>query len=124
MVVAHIVVMLLIVLRLKEILPLPYLLELCSRLTKVISSTGSSVHGILQARILEWVAIPSSRDLPNPRMKPMSPSLQADSLLSELSGIPNNTFLYQFILCLVFDFKVLKAKDYILILSLSIFYRG
>ena len=27
---------------------------------------ASSVHGILQARIPEWVAIPSSRDLPNP----------------------------------------------------------
>ena len=25
------------------------------------SPPGSSVHGILQARILEWVAIPSSR---------------------------------------------------------------
>ena len=27
---------------------------------------GSSVHGILQARILEWVAMPFSRDLPDP----------------------------------------------------------
>ena len=27
---------------------------------------GSSVRGILQARILEWVASPSSRDNPNP----------------------------------------------------------
>ena len=27
---------------------------------------GSSVRGILQARILEWVAVPSSRDLPDP----------------------------------------------------------
>ena len=27
------------------------------------SPTGSSVHGILQARILEWVAMPFSRDL-------------------------------------------------------------
>ena len=27
---------------------------------------GSSVHGILQARILEWVVIPSAGDLPNP----------------------------------------------------------
>ena len=27
---------------------------------------GSSVHGILQARILEWVAMPSSRGLGNP----------------------------------------------------------
>ena len=30
------------------------------------SLTGSSIHGILQARILEWVAIPSSRDPPDP----------------------------------------------------------
>ena len=30
------------------------------------SPPGSSVHGILQARILEWVAMPSSRDLSNP----------------------------------------------------------
>ena len=29
---------------------------------------------------MEWVAIPFSRDLPNPRMKPVSPALQADSL--------------------------------------------
>ena len=28
---------------------------------------GSSVHGILQARILEWVALPSSRGSPQPR---------------------------------------------------------
>ena len=27
---------------------------------------GSSVHGILQARILEWVAMPPPGDLPNP----------------------------------------------------------
>ena len=33
---------------------------------------GSSVHGILQTRILEWVAMPSSRDLPNPRVEPAS----------------------------------------------------
>ena len=30
------------------------------------SPPGSSVHGILQARVLEWVAIPSSRGLPDP----------------------------------------------------------
>ena len=44
---------------------------------------GCSVHGILQARILEWVAIPFSRDLPDPGIKPGSPALQADSLPSE-----------------------------------------
>ena len=32
----------------------------------------SSVYGILQTRILEWVVISSSRDLPNPGMEPSS----------------------------------------------------
>ena len=31
---------------------------------------GFSVHDILQAGILEWVAIPSSRDLPDPGIEP------------------------------------------------------
>ena len=34
------------------------------------SPPGSSVYGILQARILEWVAIPSPGDLSDPRSKP------------------------------------------------------
>ena len=33
---------------------------------------GSSIHGSLQARILEWVAIPPSGDLHDPGMEPMS----------------------------------------------------
>ena len=49
------------------------------------------VHGILQARILEWVAFPSPRDLPNPGIKPRSPALQADSLPAEPQGKPKNT---------------------------------
>ena len=47
------------------------------------SPPGSSVHGILQARILEWVAIPPPGDLPNPGIAPRSPALQADSFPSE-----------------------------------------
>ena len=35
--------------------------------TMVCSLPGSSVCGILQARILEWVAMPSSRDSSQPR---------------------------------------------------------
>ena len=35
--------------------------------------TDYTVHGILQARILEWVTIPFSRDLPNPGIEPRSP---------------------------------------------------
>ena len=38
---------------------------------------------ILQARLLEWVAMPSSRDLPTPGIEPRSPTLQADSLLPD-----------------------------------------
>ena len=36
------------------------------------SPPGSSVHGILQGIILEWTAVLSSRDLPNPDIKPGS----------------------------------------------------
>ena len=38
------------------------------------SPPRSSVHGILQARILQWLAIPSPGDLPDPGIKPGSPS--------------------------------------------------
>ena len=51
------------------------------------SLSGSSVHGILQARILVWIAIPFSKGSSPPRdepASPASPALQADSLLSEL----------------------------------------
>ena len=44
------------------------------------------VHGILQARTLEWVAFPSPGDLPNPVVKPRSPTLQADSSSAEPPG--------------------------------------
>ena len=50
---------------------------------------GSSVHGILQARILAWVAISFSRDLFNPGIKPGSPALQADSSTTEPPGKPH-----------------------------------
>ena len=45
-----------------------------------------TIHGVLQATILEWVAIPFSRDLPNPGIKPRHPASQADSLPSEPPG--------------------------------------
>ena len=52
------------------------------------SPPDSSVHGILQAKIPEWVAISFSRGiyLPDPGTEPRSPALQADSLLFELPG--------------------------------------
>ena len=56
-------------------------------------SVDCTVHGILQARILEWVAFPSPGDLPNPGIEPRSPALQADSLPPELPGKPSNSSL-------------------------------
>ena len=50
----------------------------------------SSVHGVLQARILEWVAVSFSGDLPNTEIKPGSPALWADTLPAELQGKPLN----------------------------------
>ena len=43
------------------------------------SPPGSFVHGALQARTLEWVAMPSSRGSSRPRMEPASLTLQAGS---------------------------------------------
>ena len=56
-------------------------LTLCDPLD--CSLPGSSVHGISQARVLEWVAISSLGDLPDPVIEPGSPELQADSLSSK-----------------------------------------
>ena len=50
-------------------------------------TVACQAHGILEARILEWVAISFSRgDLPDPRVDPGPPTLQADSLPSEPPG--------------------------------------
>ena len=54
------------------------------------SLSGSSIHGIFQARILKWVAFPAPGYLPDPGIEPVSPALQADSLLSELPGTDLN----------------------------------
>ena len=50
------------------------------------SLPGSSVHDILQASILEWVAMPSSRDLPDPGLEPASPALAGRFSTAEPPG--------------------------------------
>ena len=54
----------------------------------VCDSMDCIAHGILRARILEWVACPSPGDLPNPGIEPRSPTLQVDSLLAVPQGKP------------------------------------
>ena len=53
------------------------------------SPLGSSVYGILQARILEWVVFPSPEDLPNPGIEP---GLHCRQILYHLNhqGSPEN----------------------------------
>ena len=46
--------------------------------------------GILQARILTWVAFPSPGDFPNLGIEPRSSALQVDSLPAEPQGKPKN----------------------------------
>ena len=61
-------------------------LQSCSTLCYPMecSPQDSSIHGILQARILEWLAMPSSWGYSNPGTEPVSqasPALQVDFLL-------------------------------------------
>ena len=53
------------------------------------SLPGSSVHGISQARILEWLGCHFllQGNLPNPEIELGSPALQVDSLPAELPGM-------------------------------------
>ena len=54
----------------------------------------TTVHGILQARILEWVAVPFSWGSSQPGIEPRSPAMQAlhfTSLLAEPPGKPKST---------------------------------
>ena len=66
-------------------------LTLCDLM--VCSLSGSSVHGIFQARILEWVAIPIPRLFPTQGLNPCFSCLlhwQADSLLLCYLGSPTS----------------------------------
>ena len=84
------------------------------------SPQDSSVHGVLQAQILEWVAIFFSRGFSQPRDWTQVSVLQADSLLSEPPGkslfdlIHSNIFLYRCILNLTAPFWPKLFSTYLL----------
>ena len=63
--------------------------ELCPILCNPM---GYTVHGILQARILKWIAFPFSRGSSHPEIEPRPPSLQADSLPAEPQGKPLTSY--------------------------------
>ena len=62
-------------------------LSVSREVTQCVCQSLSRVHGILWARILKWVAIPFSGDLPNTGIEPGSLALQVD-LPSESPGKP------------------------------------
>ena len=77
-------------------------LTLCNPMDS--SPSGSFVHEILQARILEWVAIFFPRDLSDTRIKPkclMSPALAAGFFTSianwEAIGSPSLFFFFKIV---------------------------
>ena len=76
--------------------PPTWLTQLCLSLHDPMDCglPGSSVHGIFQARILEWAAIPFSRDLPSPGNEPRSPALKADPLPSEPPRKPSKKWKF------------------------------
>ena len=72
---------------------------------QLFASPGTVAHraplsmGILQARILEWVAMPSSEDLPDLGTTSASLALQADSLLLSYRESPTVITLFPSKLC-------------------------
>ena len=62
-----------------------------SVVSTLCDSMDYTVHGILQARILEWVVIPFSGGSSQARDQTHSPALQADSLPDEPQGKPKDT---------------------------------
>ena len=52
------------------------------------SLPGSSVHGVSQARVLEWVATSSPGDLPDPGIEPAFAALAGRFIIAETPGKP------------------------------------
>ena len=76
------------------------------------SLPGSAIHGIFQARVLEWVAISFSRDLPDLGIEPGSPVLQADALPSEPPlKYDLNKILYSYTVEVTNRFKGLELRE-------------
>ena len=71
------------------------MLQLCPTLCNPMDfrPPGSSVHGILQARILEWVAIPSSRGSSQPRDRTHGFFIAGRFFTTEPQGSPNRKSL-------------------------------
>ena len=99
-----------------EVLVVRFYPTLCDTID--YSPPGSSVHGILQAKLLEWVLpFPSPGDHPDPRIEPGLLQFQTHSLLSKPPGM-QGSFLSLVLLCiLAFDVGLSPFEDDIVTLS-------
>ena len=69
-----------------------------------------SVHRILHARILEYVALPCSRHLSGPGIESKSPELQLDSLpLSHQESLKTDTCIYKY-----YDYELMICAFYVM----------
>ena len=79
------------------------------------SLTGSSVHGVLQARILEWVAMPSSGDHSDTEIKPaslMSPAL-AGGFFTTNTTWEAHFKVYKTVLLTVVTVQCIRSPEFI-----------
>jgi len=81
------------------------------------SPTGFSVRGVLQARILEWVAMPSSRGSSQPRDRTCVSCIAGGFFTTESPGKPShvlywisNTPLHGFLPCLSEEVQLIMAE--------------
>ena len=65
---------------------MPTCAPVLSRVQLFLTLWTGACHGISQARILEWAAISSSRDLPDPGIEPGSLALAGDFFTTEPPG--------------------------------------
>ena len=84
-----------------------FITNLCWAVCDPVNCMGLSVCGILQARILEWVAISSSGGSSWPRDQTQVPCI-AGGFITELSGVPRGVF--NFIQMPIVSFLVVPAQ--------------
>ena len=89
------------------------------------SSPGSAIRGIFQTRILEWVAISYSRDLPNPGIDPASPALAGRFFTTVTLGKPLiEMYHYSKFSCIIWWFDICIYWEMITKISLVNIYQS
>ena len=79
------------------------------------SPPGSSVHGIPQGRVLDWVAISFFRDLPDQGIESVSPALAGGFFSTEPPGTPVILFfffqLFYNLICHLYDNNIKSSSS-------------